>query len=116
MVGWHHWLNADEFEQAPGDVEGQGSLVCWSPWGCKGLCKTEWLSNNNNHALGKKKWQLTREIVSSSLILRTKRGLEKTEYFLGYTFLLKTLYKIWPLLCHSKYKTENKNKKGKNKD
>ena len=27
MVGWHHWLNGHEFEQIPGDSEGQGSLV-----------------------------------------------------------------------------------------
>ena len=33
MVGWHHWLNGHEFEQTPGDTEGQGSLVCCSPWG-----------------------------------------------------------------------------------
>ena len=33
MVGWHHWLNGHEFEQAPGDSEGQGSPVCCSPWG-----------------------------------------------------------------------------------
>ena len=33
MVGWHHQLNGDEFEQIPGDSEGQGSLVCCSPWG-----------------------------------------------------------------------------------
>ena len=33
MVGWHHQLNGHEFEQAPGDGEGQGSLVCCSPWG-----------------------------------------------------------------------------------
>ena len=33
MVGWHHWLNGHEFEQVPGDSEGQGSLVCRSPWG-----------------------------------------------------------------------------------
>ena len=35
IVGWHHWLNGHEFEQAPGDSEGQGSLACCSPWGCK---------------------------------------------------------------------------------
>ena len=35
MVGWHHRLNGREFEQAPGDSEGQGSLACSSPWGCK---------------------------------------------------------------------------------
>ena len=28
MVRWHHWLNGDELEQAPGDGDGQGSLVC----------------------------------------------------------------------------------------
>ena len=32
MVGWHHQLNGDEFEQTPGDGEGQGSPVVWSPW------------------------------------------------------------------------------------
>ena len=35
MVGWHHWLNAQEFEQALGVGDGQGSLVCCSPWGHK---------------------------------------------------------------------------------
>ena len=33
MVGWHHRLNGHEFELAPGDGEGQGSLACCSPWG-----------------------------------------------------------------------------------
>ena len=33
MVGWHHWLNGHEFEQAPGDGDGQGNLVWYSPWG-----------------------------------------------------------------------------------
>ena len=37
MVGWHHRLNGHEFEQAPGDGEGQGSLACCSPWGHKEL-------------------------------------------------------------------------------
>ena len=35
MVGWHHRLNGNEFKQTPGDSEGQGSLVCCSPWGQK---------------------------------------------------------------------------------
>ena len=51
MVGWHHWLNGHEFEHAPGDSEGQGSLVCCSPWGCKESDMTEWLNNNNYKAL-----------------------------------------------------------------
>ena len=33
MVGWHHQLNGHEFEQTPGDSEGQGTLACFSPWG-----------------------------------------------------------------------------------
>ena len=32
MIEWHHQLNGQEFEQAPGDSEGQGSLVCYSSW------------------------------------------------------------------------------------
>ena len=33
MVGWHHWLNGHEFDQAPGVGDGQGGPVCCSPWG-----------------------------------------------------------------------------------
>ena len=33
IVGWHQRLNGHEFEQTPGDSEGQGSLACCSPWG-----------------------------------------------------------------------------------
>ena len=32
MVGWHYQLNGHEFEQALGVGNGQGSLVCCSPW------------------------------------------------------------------------------------
>ena len=46
MVGWYHQLNGHEFEQAPGDGEGQGSLACCSPWGYKELDTTEQLNNN----------------------------------------------------------------------
>ena len=41
MVGWHHQLNRHEFEQAPGDGEGQESLECCSLWGCKESDTTE---------------------------------------------------------------------------
>ena len=44
MVGWHHWLNGNEFEQAPGVGDGQGSLACYSPWGHKESDITEWLN------------------------------------------------------------------------
>ena len=46
MVGWHYWLNEHEFEQTPGDGEGQGSLVCCSPWGSKESDMTEQLNRN----------------------------------------------------------------------
>ena len=41
IVGWHHRLNGSEFEQAPGDGEGQESLAYCSPWGCKESDMTE---------------------------------------------------------------------------
>ena len=47
MVGWHHRLDRHEFEQALGDGEGQGSLVCCGPWGCRESDTTKRLNNNN---------------------------------------------------------------------
>ena len=44
MVGWHHWLDGHEFEQAPGVGDGQGSLVFCSPWSCKESDMAEWLN------------------------------------------------------------------------
>ena len=44
MVGWHHQLNGHEFEQAPGAGDGQGGLVCCSPWGHKESDTTERLN------------------------------------------------------------------------
>ena len=44
MIGWHHQLDGHEFEQAPGVDEGQRSLVCYSPWGCKESDMTERLN------------------------------------------------------------------------
>ena len=52
MVGWYPWLNGLEFEQVLGDGEGQGSLVCYRPWGGKDLDMTEQLNNNSNNYLG----------------------------------------------------------------
>ena len=43
MVGWHQWLNGHEFEWAPGIGDGQGSLVCYSPWSHKESDMTEQL-------------------------------------------------------------------------
>ena len=43
-VGWHHWLNGCEYEQALGIGDGQGSLVCCSPWAHKESDTAEWLN------------------------------------------------------------------------
>ena len=51
MVGWHHQLNEHEFEQALGDGEGQGNLLCCSPWNRKELDTTEQLINKNNKVM-----------------------------------------------------------------
>ena len=56
MVGWHHQFNRCEFEQAPGDGEGQGSLECCSPWGRK-ESDMEQLNNSNN-----------KDIIKTSLV------------------------------------------------
>ena len=47
MIGRQHHLNGQEFEQAVGDREGQGSKVCCSSWGYKELDMTEQLNYNN---------------------------------------------------------------------
>ena len=49
MVGWHHLLYGHEFEQALGVGDGQGSLVCYSPWGHKESDTTE---QNNTYNTG----------------------------------------------------------------
>ena len=46
MIGWHQGLSGHESEQTLGDSEGQESLVCCSPWGCKESDMTEKLNNH----------------------------------------------------------------------
>ena len=52
MVGWHHRLNGHEFEQTPGDGEGQGSLACCSPWVRKESDTTERLNKKRRKIRG----------------------------------------------------------------
>ena len=60
MVGEHHQLSGYEFEQTPGNNEGQGSLACCSPWGVKEQDTTQQLNNYveknffNNHQFDQK--------------------------------------------------------------
>ena len=58
MVGWYHWLDGHEFEQAPGVGDGQGGLACCSPWGTK---SQTWLSDWSNWEL---LWLYNTEVTS----------------------------------------------------
>ena len=60
MVGWHHQLNRDEFEQTLGDSDGQGNPVCCSPWCRKESDTSEQLNNNKPRII--------------SYLIKTKRG------------------------------------------
>ena len=44
IIGQYHWLTGQKFEQTPRDGEGQGRLVCFSPWDSKESDTTEWLN------------------------------------------------------------------------
>ena len=51
LFGWDYRLSGHEFEQTPGDSEGQGSLTCCSSWGCNELDTTQRLNNNNEYLI-----------------------------------------------------------------
>ena len=51
MVGWYHRLDGHEFEQTQGDGQGQGSVACCRPWGCKESDMTGQLNNDNFHGV-----------------------------------------------------------------
>ena len=77
MVGWHHWCDGHEFEQALEGGDGQGSLACCSPWGCKESDTTErlnwtsWLNTNFSYHTSKlcgfqSFWNLVQPFVSTT--------------------------------------------------
>ena len=56
MVGWHHWLNGHEFEQSREVGDGQGGLVCCSPWGHKESDMIEWTELNWTRRQNEAQW------------------------------------------------------------
>ena len=87
MVGWHHWLDEHEFEQASGIGDRQGSLVCCSPWSCKESDRTERLNGTDMTAdLGSDFASFSRDMLryfllwtwGQTVVLRV--GLEKNRY------------------------------------
>ena len=87
MAGWHHRLNGHEFEQTPGNSEGQGSLVCCSLWGRKEWDRTEQLNNssvpctrNNKLLMESPVKQSLLEMQLFSLRLKSDRKAPSSEY------------------------------------
>ena len=64
MAGQHHRCNEHELGKTPGDGDGQGGLMCCSPWDCQELDTTEQL---NNSILTQCVWVLRRSVVSDCL-------------------------------------------------
>ena len=95
MVGWHHWLNGHEFGQALEDGEGQGSLACCSPWGCKELDRT-WQLNNRAACGGLQPW---REDLSKKK--KKPKGFRKIQEIKGDTDFLWLYLDVWVKLCLS---------------
>ena len=78
-VGWHHWHNGHEFEQTLRDSEGQGGLVCCSPWGRKRV----------RHKWGTEKQQSQRATGDSQKLSQFRREDTKIpQRFLGRNSLL----------------------------
>ena len=51
MDGWHHRIDGHEFEQGPGDGDGQGNLASCGPWGRKESDTTERLNNSKEEGI-----------------------------------------------------------------
>ena len=76
MVGWHHQLNGHEFHLALGVGDGQGSLACCNPWGCKESDTTEhlnWTWNlYENILLSRMEMHSEDSILFTSAVSRTR--------------------------------------------
>ena len=68
MVGWHHQFNGHEFEQAPRNGEGQGSLVSCGPWGHQEL------DNKSNVQLGDSLMHNFTHFLEIQIVLNTEPG------------------------------------------
>ena len=94
MVGEHHRLDGHESEQAPGEGEGQGSLVCCSPWGRKESDRTVWLNSNQSSVNRVKVFQLLR-VISEVLTAPQIQNYQKHEFQVKKKKQAQTLKKIW---------------------
>ena len=84
MVGWHHQLDGHEFDQAPGVGDGQGGLVCSSPWGRKDLDMTERQCKEieENNRMGKTR-DLFKKIRDTKGTFHAKKEFNKGQKWYG---------------------------------
>ena len=101
MVGWHHQLDGHEFEQASRVGEGQGSLSCCSPWGCKDLDMTERLNwIELNHTIPGEFHHHLLQLQPSSLWMWLPHMFIPTEAWIE-TFILVHPSWISPYICYT---------------
>ena len=81
MVGWHQQLDGYEFEQAQRDGEGQGSLLCCSPWGHKESDMTYRLNN-----------KMAQATVGYAGLLRWNKNLANYSSAIGQRFNLRLFF------------------------
>ena len=79
MLGWHQWLNGHEIEQALGDGEGQGSLVCCSPWDHKE--SDDWVNEQQKQTKKLGIWQMVRKIKMMMMIKKKMKKCLSAPWF-----------------------------------
>ena len=97
MVGLHHWLNGHEFEQAMGVSDGQGSLVCCSPWGHR--VRHDWVTKLNWDGVNFLYWSyvLPPSVGGQhSILLNT--SISFPPCFVHHMLRVKNVWPIWQFL------------------
>ena len=79
MAGWHHWLSRHEFEWTLGDGEGQGSLVCCSPWSHKESARlSDWTTTTVKKSGESRDWPNIQALAPVRQVVNAKeKGLKE---------------------------------------
>ena len=72
-VRWHHRLDGHEFEQTLGHSEGQGSLVCCSPWGRIYGCESWAIKKAGHQRIGAFQLRCWRRLLRVPWTVRTSK-------------------------------------------
>ena len=99
MVGWHHWLDGRESEQAPGVCDGQGGLACCSPWGRKDSDTTQQWNWRLTKMLNVTEWMMQIKTIMSHYYTPSIKKLLISSSWVGYrtarTFIPAMKYHCW---------------------